>query len=136
MFDYQYAYLIFNVFFFLIWLALFLIRPDLRKKMLVMSLIVAPLGFTQYFYFQDYWHPTYSLGTLFGIAGIEDILWSFFIGGITAVIYEEIFGIHYAKRHVKNHFFWMLGFSFFGVLGMFIGTMLLGFNSLYVSVAV
>lgn len=133
--DFQYAYLIFNLFFFLIWMTLFVIRHDLRKKMLIMSCIIAPLGFTQYF-FLDYWHPTYSLGTLFGIVGGEDILWSFFIGGITAVLYEEIFGIRYAKRHEKNHIYWMAFFSAFGIGAMFVGNIILGINSIYVSIIV
>ena len=101
-----------------------------------MSFLVAPLGFTQFFYFRDYWHPSYFLGTIFNIAGVEDILFSFLIGGITAVIYEEIFGIQYAKRHVKNHLYFMFGCSLFGALFMFVGNVVLGFNSMYLSIAI
>ena len=136
MFSYQYAYLVLNLFLFSIWLILFVFRSDLRTKIIVMSLLVAPLGFTQFFYFRDYWHPAYLFGTLRGVLGIEDVLISFFIGGITAVIYEEIFGIQYAKRHLKNHFWWMLGFSVFGVLWLFVGNILLNLNSMHVSIAI
>ncbi len=49
MFSYQHAYLIGNILFAVVWILLFIFRRDLRKKMLIMSLLVAPLGFTQYF---------------------------------------------------------------------------------------
>jgi hypothetical protein len=122
--------------FFIIWLILYLKRSDLRKEMLIMSLLVAPFGFTQYFYIHDYWHPAYAFGMIFGMAGIEDIIWCFFIGGIAVVVYEEIFGIKYSKRRAENHPFWMLGFALSAVAIFFIGSILLGFNSMYVSIAI
>lgn len=134
--NYQYAYLVSNLFFLLVWIIFFVIRSDLRKKMLVMSLLIAPLGFTQFFYFRDYWHPSYFLGTIFSVVGVEDILFCFLIGGITAVIYEEIFGLRYAKRHVKNYLSWMFAFFIFGIFWMFVGNIILGFNSMYLSITI
>ncbi len=132
--DYQYAYLSINIFFLLVWTILFVVRNDLRRKILTMSILVAPLGITQLFFFRDYWRPSYSLGTVFDVVGLEEIIFCFLIGGIAAVIYEEIFGLRYAKRHVKNHLYFMLGCSIFGILGMVIGNIILGFNSMYVSI--
>ncbi|OGI67119.1 hypothetical protein A2823_01660 [Candidatus Nomurabacteria bacterium RIFCSPHIGHO2_01_FULL_41_91] len=123
-----------NIFFLLVWLVLFIVRKDLRREILTMSVLIAPLGITQIFFFRDYWHPTYSLGTIFGVVGLEEIIFCFLIGGIAAVIYEEIFGLRYAKRHVKNHLYFMLGCSVLGILGMIIGNIVLGFNSMYVSI--
>ena len=134
--NFHYAYLVADLGFFLIWLVLFLKRKDLRKEILSMSLVIAPFGFTQYFYIRDYWHPIYSFGTIFGITGIEDIIWCFFIGGITAVIYEEIFGIKYSKKHLENHPIFMISFAILAVGLLFVGNIILRFNSMYVSVAI
>ena len=134
--DFQYAYFVADLGFFVIWLILYLLRRDLRKEMLIMSLLVMPFGFTQYFYFRDYWQPDYAFGMMFGLAGVEDLIWCFLVGGIAIVIYEEIFGIKYSKRHLQNHSYWMFGFSFVAVIMLFIGSMILGFNSMYVSIAI
>jgi hypothetical protein len=132
--SFQYAYLVFNLIYFFIWLGLFLYRRDLRHKMLIMSFLVAPLGpISQLFYLRDYWRPEIFTGWSIGI---EDFLWGFFIGGIASVIYEEIFGKRYAKRHLKRHKFWMLMFFIYGIAGMVIGSVILGYNSIYVSFAI
>ena len=44
--DFQYAYFVADLGFFVIWLILYLLRRDLRKEMLIMSLLVMPFGFT------------------------------------------------------------------------------------------
>ncbi len=68
-----------------------------------------------------------------GVIGIEDFLFAFAIGGITAVIYEELFGKHYIKGHTKKHFYLMLLFSLLGLIWMLIGNLYLNYNSIYVS---
>jgi len=135
MFEYQYAYLIGNLFFLVVWVVFFISRKDLRAEILLMSLLVAPLGASQYFYLRDYWQPEYFGNTFFGIFGFEDILFSFLIGGIAAVIYEEVFGKRHSKRHLKQHTLLMFGFSVVGVIWVFVGTILLDINSIYVTSA-
>ncbi len=84
------------MFFFVVWLILFFHKRFLRREMLIMSFIVAPLGpLSEIFYFRDYWHPEY-LFSAFGV-GIEDLLFAFFIGGIGSVAYEEFFISKIAK---------------------------------------
>lgn len=134
--NFHYAYLVADIGYFLIWLALFLKRKDLRKEMFIMSLLIAPFGFTQFFYFHDYWHPDYLWGMIFGLAGIEDILWCFFIGGITVVIYEEIFKTSYLRKNANSHPYWMCLFAALSVTFLFVGTMILHLNSMYVSVII
>lgn len=131
--NYQYAYLIGNLFFLFIWLILFIARKDLRKEILIMSLVVTPLGpLSEFFYLRDYWQPQLFTGW---IIGIEDLLFAFSIGGIAGVIYEEIFGKKYAKRHFDTHPYWMFGMALFGLTLMVIGNIVLEFNSIYVSIA-
>jgi len=95
MIDYKYTYLIFNAIFFLIWLIIFLWRKDIRKEMLIISLIFGFAGIaSEFIYTQDWWMPLTITNTL---VGIEDFLIGFFIGGVGAVIYEEI-----SKKRLKN----------------------------------
>lgn len=132
--NFKYAYLIGNFFFLLVWIILFLYRRDLRKEMLTMSLLVAPLGFTQVFYFQDYWRPDYFWKPIINMVGIEDILFSFFIGGIAAVIYEEFFGKKYTKRHLQSRIWWMFGFVVLSIVFMAIGRLIFKINFMYLSI--
>lgn len=118
------AYLTGDIIFFIIWGVLFFLRKDLRKKMLTMSLLIAPLGpLSEFFYLRDYWRPQ----LLFGFRiGVEDLLFAFTIGGISGVIYEELFGKKYIKRHLPAHRYWMLAFSLLGVGWMVLGNIFLG----------
>jgi len=69
------------------WIILFLLRRDLRKEILIMSLLAMPAGLLDVFFVPNYWIPI----TLFGLpVGIEGLIFSFEIGGIAAVLYTEI----------------------------------------------
>ncbi len=130
--DFQFAYLIGNAIFAVVWLALFLLRKDLRVEMLAMSIVVAPLGpVSELFYLRDYWQPELFNGWRIGI---EDALFGFFIGGIAAVLYEELVGKRHMRRKGKGHPYWMMGFAVLAALWMVIGTLILNLNSIYVSV--
>jgi len=136
MFDYQYAYLIGNIFIlFPIWLVLFFYRRDLRVDILTMSLICGTLGpISQIWYLKDYWSPQTFTGT---IVGIEDFLFGFFIGGITSVIYKELFNKHISKPKSKRHH-WRLIFLFTAI-AIFIFNILFyifSINSIYASIIV
>lgn len=100
--SYEYAYLTLIFFLGLIWLALFLARNDTKSHQTLMSLFTAPLGLTQYWFFQDYWQPTYFLPSFYignSHVGIEELIFAFFIGGIVAVLYEVFF---HKKYHQGN----------------------------------
>ncbi len=130
--DFKFAYLIFILIFALVWLALFCYRKDLRHQMWVMSLLVAPMGpLSELLYTKDYWTPSLSTYSLC----IQDLLWAFFIGGITSVLYEELFAKKYSKRHARGRPFWLLAFIIFLISWMVLGNIVLGLNSMYVSVA-
>ena len=103
----QYAFIIGNLLFLLVWIILFTIRPYLRKEMLIMSLIVAPMGpISEIFYLRDYWQPEFFNSML---SIIEELLFGFTIGGITAVIYEVFFAKKYLQKIcglIQNGFLW------------------------------
>ncbi len=71
----------------LIWLFFYFRRKDLRREIIVMSLLAAPLGLFDLLYVPTYWTPQ----TFFNLPiGIEGIIFSFIIGGIAAASYAEI----------------------------------------------
>lgn len=80
-------YLIADILILIVWLILFTRRKDLRKEMLIMSLLALPLAFFDLLYVPNYWIPK----TLFNIPiGIEGFIFSFLLGGIAAVVYAEV----------------------------------------------
>ncbi len=127
----KFAYLVGVSILLLVWLLLFLKRPY-RREMLVMSLIIAPLGITQFWYLKDYWEPK----TLFGFSlGIENFLFSFGIGGIAAVIYEEFRGAKLIRtRRTPN---WLVLGTGILLLINFVGLIeFFGVNSMYATYTV
>lgn len=123
----------------LIWLALYWYRKDLRKKIIFASLLFLPFGATQPLFVPSYWNPP-VLYKFFGVFDIESFLWCFFIAGIAAVLYEEIFRYSLRKtggrprtsRSSKIHTYTI--YSLLGLLaaGM-IGAHTLGFSVLSIS---
>lgn len=96
--PYQYAYFFAVGLLGLVWLIFFLLRKDLRGQQLFVSLFSAPLGITQILWFyKDYWRPEYIY--TFYVRGVpigpEDILFSFFIGGVGSILYEVLFHKRY-----------------------------------------
>ena len=59
----------------------------------------------------------------------------FATGGIVGVIYEEFFGKRFSKRHLEGHPFFAFLLILIGISTVFIGTMVLKINSIYVSSA-
>lgn len=134
MLNYSYAYLFGNLFLcFPVWLLLFVARKDLRKQMLLVSFLGGLAGpLSELYYLQDYWRPLLFTGWKIGI---EDFLFGFFIAGIAAVFYEEVFGKRFAKRKTrKNNFLWLV----IPLLALFTitfnGLFFLGLNSIYASI--
>lgn len=86
-----YAYLTGSLFLLAVWTGIFLARPKLRRKMLLVSSLTAPLGLTELFFIPRYWEPL----TIFGLAqrfriDVESFIFSFAVGGIAAVVYGFI----------------------------------------------
>lgn len=129
----KFGYLIGDLIFLTIWLLLFWKRRDLRKEMLAMSVIVAIMGpISEYWYFRDYWQPPliWRFHPLFG--GFEDVLFGFVIGGITAVLYEEILNQRLVCRGRKQP--WIIPIIFFiPITSLILLNNLLGVNSIFVS---
>ena len=87
---YQTAYFSAGLFYFAIWLALFFLRKDVHKQMLVVGLFLIGTAPINIIWHWDYWHPPYIFGNIFPF---EDFFWGFAFAGVVAVAYEVIFRI-------------------------------------------
>ena len=110
--SYKYAYLIANLFFLVVWSLVFLKAKPLRRPMLIMSLITAAFGpISEIWYFADYWKPEIVLPPPV-VGGVEDLLFGFSIGGISAFAYESLFvrGICQCEEKKLKHEWFLLVF--------------------------
>lgn len=86
---YEYSYLYATISVGLFWGYFFLIRPDLRPVMVLLSSLFGIGGIlSEFVYASDWWDPITLTGT---IVGVEDFLFGFFFSGSVAVCYEVIF---------------------------------------------
>lgn len=132
--PYQFAYLFWAFYFGFFWLLFYLLKPSVRREMLILSVVTGVLGpLGAFFYTQDYWQPS----TLFGSQiGIEDALVGFFYGGVAASLYE----IFFFNQPNRSHKPGSIPLSLMAVVGgaflMYLGVFVFHINSLYVSLAV
>lgn len=124
--NYDFAYLIASTLLLFVWLYLYWTKPKVRRKMLLVSLFTTPLGLTEPLFIPSYWLPY----TLFDLArqtrfDLESLLFSFAVGGITAVLYESLWGksrkpVNVHEMHQGRHKFHRLAllspFVSFGIL--------------------
>jgi len=117
----QFVWLIWSLILIAIWLIIyvFLDSKDKKKEMFVVSLWTSLLGLTEPLFVPEYWAPP----SLFNLAlrtgfDIESLIFSFGIGGIAVILYEQIFqDRHTAMSSVERHFprhkfhFWTILFT-------------------------
>lgn len=102
MLEYQYAYLVWCGVFAAVWVVLYMLRPESRRDMLVLSFIMMPFGpLSQYFHLRDYWVPQTITGTP---VGPEDFVIAFLIGGISAALYG--FFVPHDRVRVSRWYAW------------------------------
>ncbi|MSU56363.1 MAG: hypothetical protein EXS51_03605 [Candidatus Taylorbacteria bacterium] len=130
MFPIQYAYLALGLMYLIIWGALFTYRRDLRKEMLVSSLLAGLLALLlESLFLEDYWTPQLFNGWS---VGIEDFLYGFTIGGVASVLYEAFFKTRFIrKKSHAYHWRFLLVLYAISFTALFIGREVLGFNTMY-----
>jgi hypothetical protein len=84
----KYTYLIGSLLSLAVWVLIYIIRPGLRKKLLIASIVFMPIMVGDYYWLQDWWRPHTVTGT---IIGLEDFILAFSNGGILAICYELFF---------------------------------------------
>jgi hypothetical protein len=81
----QLYYLIGALLYSLPWILIFLARPDLRRCLLLMSILCMPLGASDAVFIPHYWRPI----TLFGwVPGVESFVFAFNTGGLAGTLYK------------------------------------------------
>jgi len=134
--EYQLGYLIGDLALLTIWLILFLWRRDVRKEMLIISLIFGLVGLiVDPIYSADWWFPK-TIGNM--MPGIESFLFGFSTAGVASVIYEEIFRkkLKIKKTTEKKEARKNWRILKLGVLGLFLfffSFFVLNLNSFYAS---
>lgn len=88
---FRYVWLTWAAAFLLMWIAVFLTRPTLRRSMLLTSALTAPFGLTEPLFVPRYWDPP----SLFDLAhrtgfDIESVIFCFAIGGLASVAYRSL----------------------------------------------
>src|SRR5215510_9308119 len=87
--DIKYSYLGYSLIFLLIWIVFYVLRPDLRRQMLIFSLLITPLGpLSELWFLKDYWRRPTIMGYPIGL---EDVIFAFASGGIVYGIYKIFF---------------------------------------------
>jgi len=99
----SYTYLFGTILLMVIWGFIFYYRKDLRKEMVIMSLLVGLLSVvTGYLWWTvDWWRPQTITGT---IVGVEDFLVGFGSGGFMTAVYKFMFGIRSKENSKLNYY--------------------------------
>jgi len=127
--DIKYSYFGYSLIFLLLWVIFYILRPDLRRRMLIFSLIIMPLGpLSEFWFLRDYWRrPTITGYPI----SIEDAIFSFAIGGIAYSIYKVFFNMSVAEGHEQPRAWLVISFLIIIILPLFILTDVLGINSIF-----
>ncbi|GBG14777.1 uncharacterized protein NMK_2378 [Novimethylophilus kurashikiensis] len=89
MIQYQYVWLLWASLFLIPWLVLYVMYPQHRKVMWLVSLATMPFGLTEPLFVPEYWNPP----TLLNLAqrtgfDLESLIFCFGIGGVGSVLYS------------------------------------------------
>lgn len=86
-----YAYLILVAPYMMLWLAFFILRKDIRRKLFFSSAISALLGISEILFILNYWLPQFQTIPIFTNLFVESILFTFFLGGVVSTFYQVLF---------------------------------------------
>jgi hypothetical protein len=130
--DIKYSYLGYSLIFLIIWIVFYILRPDLRRRMLIFSLIITPMGpLSEIWFLRDYWRRP----TITGYAiSIEDAIFAFAIGGVAYGIYKIFFNRTVVQSEDQPRRNWLVvAFSMITIIPLLLFTDLLGVNSIFSS---
>jgi predicted neutral ceramidase superfamily lipid hydrolase len=104
--SYQLSYFVYSLIFLGAWIVLFALRPDLRRDMLLFSLVIAPLGpASEIWFLRDYWQrPTITGQPI----SIEDAVFAFAIGGIAFSLYKTLFRLTSVAGPAQPQRVWLI----------------------------
>ncbi len=97
-----YVYLIGSGIVAVFWLAFYILRVDLRKKILLSSIIGGVFGFTEVFFVPNYWNPKFKVLKLSDSLFLDSLIFAFFLAGFSSVIYQVVFKKALFVNHTVN----------------------------------
>jgi hypothetical protein len=104
--DIEYSYLGYSLIFLLVWILFYILRPDLRRRMFLFSLIITPTGpLSEIWFLRDYWRRPTITG--FPIS-IEDAIFAFAIAGIAYGIYKTVFNMAAVQSEEQPRRGWLV----------------------------
>ncbi|REJ65210.1 MAG: hypothetical protein DWQ31_18890 [Planctomycetota bacterium] len=131
MIDHKYIYLLLGVALLVVWVAFYVLRPDMHLKLWRTSVVGAVAGpLAEFWYFDDYWRPPMLLDLHF--FSLEDALVGFCIAGIAALVYDVVFCTQLTGGvpRYRNTFAW---FFVVGMIGLTITSRTFEVNSMLAS---
>jgi hypothetical protein len=126
----NYTFLLISVGLLPLWVFIFTVRKDLRKKILLSGFIGGFVGIiSEFWYFTDYWRPPQIIN---GIPQLEDYLFGFLVTGISVSIYDLVFS-RITDKEEKPHKKLTLLLFFIGLVSLLVFNNFLNINSILVS---
>jgi len=87
-----YVYLIGSGIVAVFWFIFYFLREDLRKKILLTSIIGGLSGVTEIFFVPVYWNPQFQVVKILDMLFLESFIFAFFLAGFSAVIFQVLSG--------------------------------------------
>lgn len=113
-------------------LIIYLLKPEYRKEMLAMGLIVGTFGvISEYWFFKDYWQPALLIN-FYGFGGIEDFMFGSAVGAIGGIIYNLITRSRTIRNFPKRRWIYLIGL-FLSLFCFVILNSYLSINSIFAS---
>ncbi|MDO8620551.1 MAG: lycopene cyclase domain-containing protein [bacterium] len=139
--SYHYAYLLgIDLLMFLpAFLVFFLWRKDLRKEMLIAGSVFGVVAFlSEPIFILHYWTPEYLFPLSYkglALGSLEDFLYGFLKGGVSAVIFEVLFREKFSRKKVRTHHWKQMIVPIYalGTALFIIPTVLFSWNPIYTS---
>lgn len=110
-----YAYLIGSLFMLCLWITFYFLRKDLRKEMIIISIISAVCGImlSTFVWTKDWWLPP----TISNLGLLEDLIFGFATGGVITAIHSVIFKEKITQGLTRNN----LGLAILIIISTVIG---------------
>lgn len=87
----MYIYELWTAIFAVLWVVFFVLRKDLRMKIILSSIFAGLLGLSEPLFIPSFWNPQFpSIVLIPGKLYLCSILWCFFVGGFVAVLYQVV----------------------------------------------
>jgi hypothetical protein len=130
----------------ILWLVFYITRKDLRRKLILSSLFLAPIGISERLFIPEYWNPQFQTIPISENIFLGSILFCFFSGGFVAVLYQVTFKEKIFDIKCINPFITLVGptllllypilsfqvdFMKISLLSMFVGGIITLFNLEY-----